>query len=344
MSSTPPVTINSTNSTNNNIYIINNNSHCSHESTSTSTLNDTISFSGDLICAHCGQVLQNNSQLASEPVYLDRDRKYTGTSAISAISSSGFNSAPSLTHQERSELALTALLRKLITSFALKPSYEPETLQLMHRYWDHAAPKQKYGLVGNRLLVATVFLLARRDRLAVNLNLLAASIDSTPQECGVFLDPLIQLEPSLRSLAKVDDFIPRSLDLVINQLCLNYGFALKDGSHLHFLAQETFWIAELLKEEESGSSRSAECTALAATWITFSALLIDSKISLDPVIKIVTESSTLSFKTVKLKYNSLIDKLLERAEILLPSTFSLKLTRPRKISLLLHHLQEIINF
>lgn len=293
-------------------------------------------FSGDLICIKCGQVLQSNSQLSLEPAYLDRGTlNYSNPATIK------------LSHQERSELFLHTLARKLIASFALKPSYETESLELMQKYWTSTGTKQRYGLAGNRLLIAAIFLLARRDHLAVNLTLLAASIDSTPQECGALFDPLIKIDPSLRSLAQISDFVERSVDLLVNELSLQHGLVVVDSNQLHsLLIQQTRKIAHLLQEEERGASKSAECTALAAAWISLAALLVTNentaKIKLEPVVQSVCDSSTLAFRSVKTKHSLLIDKLLERATELLPSTFTLTLTRPRKISLLLINLNLII--
>ena len=308
---------------------------CNHDSLDSSSF----SFSGDLICTKCGQVLQNNSQLASEPLYLDKDHKYLGAAFAPSIIK--------LTHQERSEFCLLSLARKLITSFALKPSYETEAIDLLHRYWAAATAtesksKNKYGLTGNRLLVAAIFLLSRRDHLAVNLTILSASIDSTAQECGAFFDPLIRLDESLRSLAKVSDFVEKTVDALIKAIYETFGVIIIE-SNRHLLVKRTGIISTLLELEESGSSRSAECTALASSWIILAALLQDTKtIKIDSAVQSVCDSSTLSFKTVKLKYNTLIDKLLELAKQLLPSTFKIKITRPRSISLLLLNLDDIL--
>lgn len=291
-------------------------------------------FSGDLICLKCGQVLQSNSQLSLEPAYLDRgiNPKYLPVDPLK------------LSHQERSELALHVLSKKLISTFALKPSYETEAIELMQKYWTTTGCKQKYGLNGNRLLISAIFLLARRDHLAVNLSLLASSIDSNPQECGVFFDPLIKLDSSLRSLSKISDFIERSVDLLLNQLSLQYHMTIID-SHLQNLLRKTQKIAELLQEEERGSSKSAESISLAAAWISLSSLLLISEskiIKLDSVIQSVCDSSNLSFRTVKTKYSLLIDKLFGRAVELLPSTFSTQMKKQLKFSLLLINLNFII--
>lgn len=305
------------------------NSTCEHFSSDT--------FSGDLICLKCGQVLQINSQLSLEPAYLDRpgvNQKYqTHTDPLK------------LSHQERSELALHSLARKLISSFALKSSYESEAIELMQKFWTITECKQKYGLSGNRLLIAAIFLLARRDHLAINLTLLATSIDSTSQECGVFLDPLIKIDPSLRSLSQISDFVERSVDLLLTQLFLHYQMKLIE-SHLQFLLQQTQKIAYLLKEEERGSSKTAESISLAAAWVSLSGLLLfDTKIKVEAMVHLVCDVSALSFRTVKSKHSILLDKLFERGVELLPSTFSgtaLRLTRPRRISLMLKHLNLII--
>lgn len=296
---------------------------------------DTIS--GDLICLKCGQVLQSNSHLSLEPSYLERPL----VAPLKLSSSDSFK----LSHQERSESALRSLARKLIFSFALKSSYEPEAFELMQKYWAGTESKQKYGLNGNRLLIAAIFLLARRDHLAINLTLLASSIDSTSQECGVFLDPLIKLDPSLRSLSQISDFVDRSVDLLLTQLYLQYKITLIE-SHLQALLERTNKIAYLLQEEERGSSKTAESISLAAAWVSLSALLLsDTKVKLETAVHCVCDISALSFRTVKSKHSLLLDKLLVRGFELLPNTFSgaaLRLTRPKKINLMLKHLNLLI--
>lgn len=303
------------------------NSACEHVSS------DTIS--GNLICLKCGQVLQSNNQLSLEPAYLDRP----------TFAHQPTTDPFKLTHQERSELALRDLARKIISSFALKTSYEPEALELMRKYWANPECKQKYGLIGNRLLIAAIFLLARRDHLAINLKLLSSSIDATSQECGAFLDPLIKIDPTLRSLSHIADFVERSVDLLLTQLYLQYKLTLIE-SHLLSLLNRTQRIAHLLKEEERGSSKIAESISLAASWIALSALLLsDTKVKLEPAIRRICNASALSFRTVQSKYSLLIDKLLDQGVELLPSTFSgaaLRLTRPRRIALMLKHLNLII--
>ena len=83
---------------------------------------DSTTFSGDLICLNCGKVLQSNSQLSLDPVYLDRD--------TNRHSSQGVIPRQLITHQEREESSLRFTARKLISSFALKPALE--ALELMH--------------------------------------------------------------------------------------------------------------------------------------------------------------------------------------------------------------------
>lgn len=303
---------------------------CEHESSDT--------FSGDLICIKCGKVLQNNSQLSLEPAFIDLANKYASKAA--SVPMDPFK----LSHQERSELALRSLARKLISSFALKPSYETEALELMHQVWTETDCKMRYGMIGNRLLIAAIFLLSRRDHLAVNLALLSAAIDSTPHECGALFDNLIKIDSSLRALSKVSDFVPRTLDLFINELARISNVVVVE-SHRHGILLQAQTIAELLQTEESGSSRSAEATALAASWISLSALfpLKSSEAShLDLTVQHVCEASALPLKTVKLKYSLLVDKLLQIANELMPTTFSTKLTRPRKLALLLCNLSLII--
>ena len=311
-------------------------STCQHASSSP--------FSGDLICLTCGKVLQANSQLSLDPVYLDRDinkPKRSGSSSCAQLNSSA---RFKLTHSEREESALRVLARKLIASFALKPAYETEAFELMQRYWMSSESKQKYGLAGNRLLIASIFLLARRDHLAINLGLLADSIDASPQECGGFFDPLIKLDPELRSLARVSDYTERAVDLIISQLYAIHNLKIIEG-HLHGLKQKAELIAELLQITENGSSKSAEAVALASTSLALSALLLHDSQSIDldsSLLPHICEISSVSLKSVKLKRSDLMAKLQERANQLLPSMFSAKMTRKSRQSLILKHLDILL--
>lgn len=304
---------------------------CEHEESF-----DKFTFSGDLICIKCGKVLQSNSQLSLEPAFIDLANQYA----------SKHPDPFKLSHQQRSELALQLLARKLITSFALKPSYETESLELLHRFWAETECKQRYGMLGNRMLIAAIFLLARRDHLAVNLTLLAASIDSTPHECGALFDNLIKIDPSLRSLAQISDFVPRSLDVLIEELARVHGVVVLE-SHRHGILQQTQAIADLLQSEESGSSRSAESTALAASWLALSALFplkSPQSSQLDSAVKNVCEASILPLKTVKQKHSFLVDKLFLIAHELMPRTFgNAKLTRQQRLALLLSNLSTLVH-
>ena len=293
------------------------------------------SFAGDLVCLSCGKVLQSNSQLSLEPVFLDRDINKPSPVVCPART---------LSHQEREELALKLLARKLVSSFALKTAYEAEALGLMRQYWTDSQSKQKYGLTGNRLLIACIFLLARRDHLAVNLGLLAASIDSTVQDCGAFFDSLVKLDPGLRSLALVSDYTERAVDLLVSHLNRLHGLQVIDR-HMQGLKQRSQSIAELLQETESGSSKSAEATALAAASLALSALLLRDSLPIDlesSALPHICDISTVSFKTVKLKRAALIEKLQGRANQLLPSMFSIKATRQRRLALLLDNLDSLL--
>ena len=299
---------------------------------------DSTAFSGDLICLNCGKVLQSNSQLSLDPVYLDRDtNKHNSHSSHS--SQGGIPRQP-ISHQEREESALRFTARKLISSFALKPAYEAEALELMHKYWVDSEAKQKYGISGNRLLIAAIFLLARRDHLAVNLGLLAATIDSSAQECGAFFDPLIKLDPGLRSLARVSDYTERAVDLMVSLLRRLHGLKIIEA-HLHPLKQKSESIALLLQDTETGSSKSAEAVALAASSLALSALLLNDSHPVDlddALLPQICDAANVPFKSVKTKRTALIAKLQERADALLPSLFSVKMTRQRKQALLLQHL------
>lgn len=310
---------------------------CSHLNSS--------AFSGDLVCLTCGKVLQSNSQLSSEPPpplppFLDRPTRNPSTSTAAFISANSHK----LSHQDREELNLKLLARKLISAFALKPSHETEALSLMHRYWSQGSSKQKYGLTGTRLLIAAIFLLARRDHLAVNLGLLAGSVDASAQDCGVFFDQLVKIDPSLRSLARVEDYSERAVDLLVSHLHRLHGLQILDSHKLKQVAQS---IADLLQDSESGSSKSAEATALAASSLALDSLLRRDFQSIDLVASIVPqicEASNVSLKMVKIKRAALVEKLLERAAELLPSMFSLKMTRQRKLNLLLENLEIILQF
>jgi hypothetical protein len=217
----------------------------------------------------------------------------------------------------------------------------------MHSYWSLYECKQKYGMVGNRLLIAAIFLLARRDHLAVNLCLLAAAIDSAPRECGTFFDSLIGIDPELRSLAKASDFVARSLDQLVKQLTNSFNIVIYE-SHLHSLQLQGAKIASLLEADETGSSRVSESIALAAVWIAISALFIPESppknlsSQLETAVKAVCESSALSFKAVKTKHSILIEKLLDHARQLLPSTFSVRLSKSKMTALLLFNLAGLL--
>lgn len=289
-------------------------------------------ISGDLVCTSCGQVLQSNSQLSTEPAFLDRGH----------FAHSGATSVASLSHQQRSELSLRTLADQLINTYALKPSYSTEAVDLMHQYWQRCDSKFKYGHGGNRLLVAILFLLSRRDRLAINLTLLSASIDSSPQDCGVFFEALTALNPALKALAASVDFTEKTLDRLLNELKSNFNICILD-SHIHSLQIKTGALANLIQDTEKGSSRSAESTALAATWITLSSLCIP-KVPLEGAISNVCVSATLSLKTVKLKYSQIIDKLTERAKELLPTTFATiqNQNKTQRLALLLDNLSLLI--
>lgn len=315
-----------------------NNEECIH---STSGNDKYSTFSGNLICTRCGQVIQDNSQLSLDAPFKPITT-FNNTSTTNQHPRHHYT--PHLSHQERSELALSALARKLIDALALKASYQDEAAQLMQRYWNSQSQpvKQRYGLAGNRLLAACLFLLARRDHLAVNLAVLAEAVDSSAAECGSLFDPLVKLEPSLRVLAKVADFSEKCLNRLLLELKQSFALIILE-QHTHNLRLQADFLANLLQNDETGGSKSAESTALAAAWIVTDALIQESKIpespaalaAIESAIGTLCEASKLSLTTVKSKRNILFDLLLERAKILLPGTFTTSSLSKKQLKILL---------
>ena len=320
--------------TDNTIKILNNfTTQCTHQ------IHNQTQISGDLICTACGQVLQSNSNLASEPAFLDRPHSHSQSQFHSVA-----NLVPALSYQQRSELSLRTLANQLIDTYALKPSYSIEAINLIHQYWQHCNSKFKYGHTGNRLLVAVLFLLARRDRLAINLSLLSASINSSPQDCGVFFETLTTLNPALKALATSEDFTEKTLDCLLKELESNFNICILDSQiHFHSLQMKTGALANLIQDTEKGSSTSAESTALAATWIALYSLGIP-KLPLESAVSNICVSATLSQKTVRSKHSQIIQKLTERAKELLPTTFATiqNQNKTKKLALLLDNLSLLI--
>lgn len=306
-------------------------------------------ISGDLVCLVCGKVVQSNSLLTTEPNVseLMQSSRNGGKFAPTPV-----QLQPNLSHEARSLADLHKLAVSLINAFALKTTYEEEAFRLMNLYWESTGSAFRFGKSGYRLLVACLFLLARRDHLAVSLATVAESIQSTCFECGQFIVPLTQLEPSLRCLATPSDFVEHELGALAHKLTIQHGLVIVE-SKIHDLVSQAIKIASLL--QDTGSSTSSQSIALAASWIALDAFLhsdsalfqglISEKAVERAVHEIIADNSALSIRNVTGKRNSLIDLLLEVGKSNLPATFTtLPPTKPRRYALLLSFLEQVLAF
>ncbi len=316
-------------------------SFCKHERTD--------HISGDLICLNCGYVLQANSMLSSEPciIELPQDKQ-----RIIKFSSVPVQLKQSPTHEAKSLSDLQALAANIISAFALKSSYEGEALSLMTKYWEANNRKVRFGKAGNRLLITCLFLLARRDHLAVNFSTLAESIQSNRFECGQFVNSLIQLDPSLRTLANPVDFSEHEVSTLLHRLSDKYGLVVLEPK-IHDLSCKARKASSLLTD--AGSSASSQSVALAAAWIVVDAFVNSDKQMFHDLLKegalelavkeIIDGNSTLSLRKVSSNRKALISGLLEIGKSSIPSTFgSLRASKTRQYSLLLSCLDEVLVF
>lgn len=314
---------------------------CGHERTE--------HISGDLICLLCGKVIQSNSLLTADPSVAELMRDNRASSKLASIP---IQLQPSLSHEARSLADLHKLASNLISAFALKSGYEEEAFLLMKSYWESVKSSQKFGKSGQRLLVACLFLLARRDHLAVSFSALAESIQATRYECGQFSSALIQLDPSLRTLSDPSDFVEHELVTLVSQLNSRYGLVIAEAK-IHELFVEAVKVASLIND--SGSSVSSQSVALASSWIVLDSFLASDKVLFDRLIKeqaiekvvkdVTADYDFISMRSVTSKRNLLIERLVEVGKACLPATFnSLRRTKPCRYALLLQYLKEILVF
>ncbi len=314
---------------------------CSHQRTE--------HISGDLICLSCGKVIQSNSLLSTE---LSVAEALQETHKQSKLTSIPIQLKPSLTHEAKSLAELRTLAANLISSFALKPGYEDEAFHLMANYWEINKSTVKFGKSGNRLLVACLFLLARRDHLAINFSSLAEYVQSSRFECGHYLNSIIQIEPSLRTLADPGDFTEHEITTLASLLSQRYGLVIAE-SKIHELSRQAGKLSSL--ESDTGSSSSSQSIALAASWIVLDAFLHSDMDLFDALLKekaveqvvrdVIDDNTSLSLRSVTSKRNALITELLEIGKSCLPSTFgSLKLSKSRQLLLMFSLLDEILVF
>ena len=306
-------------------------------------------ISGDLICLMCGKVIHANSLLSAEPSVADLLQDSQKRSKLASIP---VQLKSAFTHEAKSLAELRSLASNLITAFALKSSYEQEALNLMTKFWDANKSNIKFGKSGNRLLVTCLFLLARRDRLAVNFESLAESIQSNRFECGRYVNPVIQIDPNLRTLADPVDFAEHEIVTLLSLLTKKYGLVIAEAK-IHELSCQAIKIASLASD--SGSSSSSQSIALAAVWIVLDAFLhsdmelfdrlIEEKAIEQTLTEIIHDNSSLSLRNVINKRKALITTLLELGKSSMPATFgNLVQTKPRLYSLLLSSLDELLLF
>lgn len=319
-----------------------NNNTCEHE--------ESENYSGDLICSRCGKVIQSNSAYTLEPSISELIQSNQPTSRLVNVP---VQLTKSLSHEARSELKLHQLAKSLITTFALKITYEDDAFSLMREYWKTAGSAIMYGARGNRLLVACLFLLARRDRLAVNLTALAEAIQSTPNACGQNFSSLIQIDPSLRVLSNAESFVEHEVTSMCDWLKTHYGLFIIEAKQRD-LVRNAEKLVRLLADSGNGSSKASETIALAATWIAIDAFLhsepiLFASIIKDSILEIAINAacnrSFISIRSIIARKNEIIDRLIQLGTNNLPATFNpLPPTKPKRYSLLLSCIDDLLLF
>lgn len=319
-----------------------NNNTCEHH--------ESEDYSGDLICSQCGKVIQSNSVYTLEPSISEIIQSNQPTSRLAHVP---VQLTKSLSHEGRSELKLHQLTKSLITTFALKSTYEDDAFALMRSYWQTNDSAIMYGAHGNRLLVACLFLLARRDRLAVNLTSLAQAIQSTPNACGQYFASLIQLEPSLRVLADAQSFVEHEVTSICDWLKTHYGLVIIEAKQRD-LVRNAEKLAKFLIDFESGSSKASQTIAVAATWIAMDAFLHSDPLLFAPILKdniievalnAACNHSFISIRSITARKNEIIDFLTNLGTTNLPATFNpLPTTKPKRYSLILSCLDDLLLF
>lgn len=223
----------------------------------------------------------------------------------------------------------------------------------MREYWKTTDSAIMYGAHGNRLLVACLFLLARRDQLAVNLTALAEAIQSTPNACGQYFLSLIQIDPSLRVLSDAESFVEHEVTSMCGWLKTHYGLFIVEFKQRD-LVRNAEKLAKLLTESESGSSKASETIALASTWIAIDAFLHSDPILFasllkDDILKVAINAacnrSFISIRSITARKNEIIDRLIQLGTNNLPVTFiPLPPTKPKRYLLLLSYLDDLLLF